>query len=78
MKKEGMFERIRIYLRYEDPELIDKFFIGLCFSLIIVCIVVGGILYFHLQKEEQARERMMETDSWLKELQQKQDTMRMP
>ena len=45
-----MFERIRIYLKYETPELIDKFFIGLCLSLIIVCAVGGGMLTFRKRK----------------------------
>ena len=74
MKEKDMFERIRIYLKYETPELIDKFFIGLCLSLIIVCAVGAGILYFRLQKEEQqVKERVM--DQWLKELQQKPDAL---
>ena len=79
MKEEGMFERIRIYLKYETPELIDKFFIGLCLSLIIVCAVGGGILYCRFQKEEQqARERVKEIDQWLREQHQKQDAVRKP
>lgn len=72
MKEEGMFERIRIYLKYETPELIDKFFIGLCLSLIIVCAVDGGMLTFRSYKEEQrAKEGVMGIFQWLREQHQK-------
>ena len=73
MKGKDMFERIRIYLKYEIPELIDKFFIGLCLSLIIVCAVGGGMLTFRSYKEEQrAMMRIIEIDKELREMSRKQ------
>lgn len=73
MKEKDMFERIRIYLKYEIPELIDKFFIGLCLSLIIVCAVGGGMLTFRSYKEEQrAMMRIIEIDKELREMSRKQ------
>ena len=73
MKEKDMFERIRIYLKYETPELIDKFFIGLCLSLIIVCAVGGGMLTFRSYKEEQrAMMRIIEIDKELREMSRKQ------